>query len=74
MPAHKGYLTIRQLSAYLNISYRAAGYLAKSDHLRSVKGAVLNLNTKGKKGKYEKLVVNPEAAVKVFEAHPLLWR
>jgi len=49
------YLSPKELGARLGISTKSARHLAKSDYLRRIKGAVLNVNLKGVNVKYEKL-------------------
>ena len=61
------YLTIKQLAAHLNLSEMKTRWLAKSQRLRSIKGAVLDTNAR--KGKYEILRVNVHAAEKVYETY-----
>jgi len=70
------YVTIKQLAKHLGISTTSARNLARSKHLRRVKGAVVNTNTNGDAGKYEILKIRLDAAVKVFEANPQIyvWR
>jgi len=68
------YLTIKELAAALKISDTSARYLARSRHLRNIKDAVLNVNLKGPAGKYEKLRIRLDAALKVLQAHPGTYR
>jgi len=67
------YVTLQELAARLKISVVSARYLARSKYLRKIKGAVLNVNLQGTKGKYEKLRIRFDAAVHVFEAYPGVW-
>jgi len=67
------YLTPKELASRLKISVESARYLARSKYLRNIKGAVLNVNLRGKKGKYEKLRIRFDAAICVFEAYPGVW-
>jgi len=69
-PKQHEYLTISELAARLSISANGARCLARSQYLRNIKGAVLNVNQKGPKGKYEKLRVRLDAAIKIFQAYP----
>lgn len=60
------YLSIPKLAKCLGMSEEQARWLAKSKRLRSVKGAVINVNMG--KGKYEILKVNIHDAIRAFEA------
>ena len=60
------YLSISKLAERLGMSKKEARYLAKSQRMRRIKGAVIDVNMSG--GKYEILKVNIHDAIKVFDA------
>jgi len=64
------YLSISQIAERFNISQTAARELARSKHLRRIKGAVVNISNGGTN---EVLRINPEAVVKVFEVQYKGW-
>jgi len=67
-------LTIKELATFFKISENSARWIAKSKHLRNIKGAVENVNRNGAKGKYEMLRIQRGAALKVLQAHPGVYR
>jgi hypothetical protein len=62
------YLSINDLAKYLNMGVTQVRIMAKSQRLRKIKGAVINVNAAG--GKNEVLRINVQAAIKAFEAQP----
>ena len=67
MSQDPAYLKIPALAKYLGISEKQARELAKSKRLRSIKGAVIDVNM-SKNKKKEVLSVNVQAAVKAYSA------
>jgi len=67
------YVSINKLAERLGVSRFTAQCMAKSQYLRSVKGAVINVNTKAS-GKYEILRINIHDAIGVHTAYYSGWK
>jgi hypothetical protein len=59
------YMSVKDLAKYLGIAYSQMYELSKSQRLRQIKGAVININKAG--GKHEVLRINVKSAIKALE-------
>ena len=66
MKPQSEYLTINQLAERLEMSRTQVRQMAKSKRLRSIKGAVIDVNMGN--GKYEILKINVNEVIRIYEA------